>query len=78
MFERSGWQKFVGFRGKPGDTLNIFIRYLTAVEDYTARELRFGQDSLNAFAGIIKKNSKGLVSQSPSYGAFRLRSSAEN
>lgn len=55
MFERSGWQKFVGFRGRPGDTLNIFIRYLTAVEDYTARELRFDQDSLTAFAGIIKK-----------------------
>lgn len=55
MFERSGWQKFVGFRGRPGNTLNIFIRYLTAVEDYTARELRFEHDSLNAFAGIMKK-----------------------
>ncbi|KAK1246746.1 hypothetical protein MKX08_000548 [Trichoderma sp. CBMAI-0020] len=55
MFERSGWHKFVGFRSKPGNALNIFTRYLTAVEDYTARELRFEHDSLNAFAGIMKK-----------------------
>lgn len=55
MFERSSWQSSRNLRGGPAHELDIFIRYLTAVEDYTPRELRHQHDSLNAFAGVIKK-----------------------
>jgi hypothetical protein len=32
-----------------------FCRYLTSVEDYSGRDLRFDEDSLNAFQGILKQ-----------------------
>ncbi|KAL9476618.1 hypothetical protein ACSS6W_006459 [Trichoderma asperelloides] len=54
MFERHSWHNFINF-GNPGDTWDIFTRYLTAIEEYTCRELRYQHDSLNAFVGLIKK-----------------------
>ncbi|KAL6906953.1 heterokaryon incompatibility domain-containing protein [Trichoderma evansii] len=58
MFERHSWHNVTGSISGPEVTLDSFLRYLTAVEDYTPRELRYQHDSLNAFAGVIKKFEK--------------------
>jgi len=38
-----------------------FAQYLTAVEEYSARELSYDQDSLNAFKGIIRQFSRRKI-----------------
>lgn len=38
-----------------------YVQYLTAVEEYSARELGYDQDSLNAFKGIIRQFSKRKI-----------------
>ncbi|KAL7918816.1 heterokaryon incompatibility domain-containing protein [Trichoderma austrokoningii] len=55
LFEISGWRNLNGSSNRFENTLDMFMRYLTAVEDYTPRQLSYQHDSLNAFAGIIKK-----------------------
>lgn len=49
-------------RGRGNGTLSrkarswndVFCFYLSSVEDYTARDLRFADDSLNAFQGVLR------------------------
>lgn len=38
--------------------LDVFHQYISAVEDYTSRDLSYDADSLNAFRGIIERYSK--------------------
>ncbi|KAI0454230.1 hypothetical protein F5B21DRAFT_476287 [Xylaria acuta] len=45
---------------------NTFSRYLSNVEVYSAKRLRYGKDALNAFQGIIQRFSK----QMPSLGNY--------
>jgi hypothetical protein len=55
----------------------INSQYLSNVESYTARNLRFDEDSLNAFRGIIRQSLNGINSQYlsnvESYTARNLR-----
>jgi hypothetical protein len=57
MWERLGWH----IPTRPERGVDNLERYLNAVEDYTSRELRYQQDSLNAFAGVIKKFERARV-----------------
>jgi hypothetical protein len=41
--------------------LDSFCRYMSNVEDYSSRTLRFAEDSLNAFQGILRRFSRRQV-----------------
>lgn len=65
LFNRSSSEAFGGFRIENLSPLRIYLRYLYSVEQYTSRLLKFDQDSLNAFGGIIREfeRRKNPVSQ---------------
>lgn len=68
MFGRSSTEKFGNL--VPGETIfhDVFDRYLSAVKDYSSRDLRYDSDSLNAFEGIIQRYSKLHVPVSAIWG----------
>ena len=65
LFNRSSSEAFGGFRIENLSPLRIYLRYLYSVEQYSSRLLKFDQDSLNAFGGIIREfeRRKNPVSQ---------------
>jgi hypothetical protein len=58
VFGRNGSDPFSRFDTNPLGYKHVFLQYLTAIEEYTTRELRYHRDSLNAFAGVIRKFEK--------------------
>lgn len=54
LFGRGTWPSFGRFDVQNMNQNSIFILFLGYVEDYCSRDLSYDQDSLNAFAGIIR------------------------
>jgi hypothetical protein len=54
IFGRGSWPQFGRFDVKNMNQNSTFILFLGHVEDYCSRDLSYDQDSLNAFAGIIR------------------------
>ncbi|KAK8062837.1 hypothetical protein PG997_014934 [Apiospora hydei] len=58
MFSRNRKQKFGKIVRGRLSLYNFFCRYLSNVEDYSARRLGYDEDSLNAFRGVLARFSK--------------------
>lgn len=58
VFGRNKRREFGRLDSYRGSLDQCFIQYLSAVEEYSGRDLRFHTDSLNAFKGFMKRFSR--------------------
>lgn len=63
FLSRSKKQEYGLFDDRYLSPLDSLIRYMVLVETYTARELTYDTDSLNAFSGIIRKFEDGSTKE---------------
>lgn len=58
IFDRGWWTEFSGSNIHNKNADQTYGRYLTNVQEYTSRDLRFDEDSLNAFHSVLTQFSK--------------------
>jgi hypothetical protein len=58
VFGRNGKEVFGRLDLNTLTPYRVFVRYLAAIEEYSSRELRYDQDSLNALIGVTQKFEK--------------------
>lgn len=68
LFGRTDKQKYGQFDEALFEPFDMLLRYMGIVEKYTARDLTYDSDSLNAFAGIIRKFETATVAVNQIWG----------